>query len=143
MSSAALEFLYYNIVLPPQLPHSADRNAENNNKALLDRLVQAACAFRYKPGSQFQSADFPSNFIKASGHPFKLPEFKPEAAQGLLYGVTLTFGKNGPADRNGTCVTVSFHSNFIKAVSVTQPKASGLVLLFYNLELKLNSTHFP
>jgi len=29
-------------------------DAENNNKALLDRLVQAARAFRYKAGSQFQ-----------------------------------------------------------------------------------------
>jgi len=57
------------------------------------------------------TVSFPSNFIKASGLPFKLPECELKAAQCLLYGVTLTFGKNGPADRNGTCVTVSYDSD--------------------------------
>jgi len=46
MATTILDFLYHHIVLPPQLPQSADKEGGVCERALLDHVIQACRAFR-------------------------------------------------------------------------------------------------
>lgn len=51
MASIALQYLYHNVVLPPQLPHKAESNPRDE-KALMDLIIQSCDDFQHVVRSQ-------------------------------------------------------------------------------------------